>query len=145
VSNWVLSDPMGSVISELRTANVASGRVRGNEPAPATANYEGDASKPYKRFVVIVDLGGPRMHRAPIQTLRYALRCYGTTYQDARDLYGDCSDVLDNAGPRYSATGVAIHQTLDDTGGSAQSDPVTGQPYYEGIFEVFAGAHALAS
>jgi hypothetical protein len=145
MSDWELSDPMGAVISELRTANIASGRVRGNEPAGATANYEGDASKPYKRFVVIVDLGGPRFHRTPLQILRYALRCYGATYQDARDLYGECSDVLDNAGPRYSATDIAIHQTLDDSGGSAQKDPVTGQPYYEGIFEVFAGAQLIAS
>lgn len=141
MADWTLSDPMGSIVSELRAANIASKRVRAGEPA------DDDALPPksYQRFVVVVDLGGPRFHRLPLQVLRYAIRCYGSTYQDARDLYGDVSDVLDNAGPRYSATDVAIHQTLDDTGGSANKDPVTSQPYYEGVFEIFAGAQQLAS
>lgn len=132
---------MGAIIAQLRAANVASKRVRAAEPAP------GDALGPtaYQRFVVIVDLGGPRLHRTPLQVLRYAIRCYGATYQDARDLYGDVSDLLDNGGPRVSASGIAIHQTLDDTGGSSGKDPNTAQPYYEGVFEIYAGAQALAS
>lgn len=139
MSDWELTEPMGSIITQLRAANIASKRVRGNEPAT------GDAAKPYQRFVVIVDLGGPRLHRAPMQTLRYAIRCYGATYQDASSLYREVSDELDNGGPRYGASGVAIYQTLDDTGGSSGADPVTNQPYYEGVFQVFAGAQALAS
>lgn len=141
MSDWPLSDPMGSIIAQLRNANIASGRVRGNKPAV------GDARGPeaYRRFVVIVDLGGPRFHRTPLQVLRYAIRCYGVTPQDARDLYGEVSDELDNGGPRYGPTDVAIHQTLDDTGGSYNEDPDTRQPYFEGIYVVMAGAQALAS
>lgn len=138
---WTLSDPMGSVIYELRAANVASKRVRAGEAAPGDVQPAGS----YQRFVVISDLGGPRFHRTPLQILRYAIRCSGVTYQDARDLYGEVSDVLDNAGPRYGPTDVPIYQTLDDTGGSAGKDPDTGQPYYDGVFEIFAGAQALAS
>jgi hypothetical protein len=141
MSDWTVSDPMGSILYELRVANVASKRVRAAEPAPGDAQPHGS----YQRFVVVVDLGGPRQHRMPLQVLRYAIRAYGVTYQDARDLYGECSDVLDNAGPRYGPTDVALYQTLDDTGGSASKDPDTGQPVYEGIFEIFAGAQALAS
>lgn len=138
MSDWTLSEPMGTILAELRAANVASKRVRGNEPAP------GDALGPesYQRFVVVVDLGGPRFHRIPMQTLRYAIRAYGATPQDASALYRECSDVLDNAGPRYGPTDVAIYQTLDDTGGSFGKDPQTGQPYYDGVFEVWAGAQA---
>lgn len=141
MSDWTLTDPMGSIIYELRAANIASKRVRAGEAAPGDAQPRAS----YQRFVVLVDLGGPRFHRAPLQVLRYSLRAYGVTYQDARDLYGDCSDVLDNAGPRYGPTDVAIYQTLDDTGGSSGKDPDTGQPFYEGVFEIFAGAQALAS
>lgn len=148
---WTLSDPMGSVIYELRAANVASKRVRAGEAAPAVVvngvTVDGDVRPfgSFQRFVVISDLGGPRFHRTPLQILRYAIRCYGVTYQDARDLYGEVSDVLDNAGPRYGPTDVPIYQTLDDTGGSAGKDPDTGQPYYDGVFEIYAGAQALAS
>lgn len=139
MSDWELSEPMGSIITELRAAGIASRRVRGNEPA------QGDATTPYQRFVVIVDLGGPPLHRTPLQSLRYAIRCYGATYQDASALFREVHNVLDNAGARYGATGVALHNTLDDTGGAAGKDPVTAQPYYEGIFQIFAGLQLAAS
>ncbi len=139
MSDWVLSEPMGTILSELRTANIASKRVRGNEPA------QGDAITPYQRFVVVIDLGGPRLHRAPLQTVRYSIRCYGATPQDASDLYRDVSDTLDNRGPRYGPTDVALHQSLDDTGGSFGKDPITKQPFYEGVFEILAGAQLIAS
>lgn len=151
MADWELTDPMGSLIAELRGANIAGQRIRGNEPAPerivSGAVVPGDARGPgqYQRFVVLVDLGGPRLHRAPVQTLRYLLRAYGVTPQDARDLYGECSDLLDNAGPRYGASGVALYQTLDDTGGAFGKDPKTDQPFYEGAIEIVAGAQALAS
>ncbi len=141
MSYWVLTDPMGSIISQLRTANIASQRIRGNKPAVGDARAAGE----YRRFVVIVDLGGPPLHRTPLQTLRYAIRCYGETPQDARDLYGEVFDELDNAGPRYGPTDIALYQTLDDTGGAYNEDPDTKQPYYEGIYVVMAGAQALAS
>ncbi len=138
------ADPMGTVIAELADANVASGRVRGNEPKGKNANYEGDALGPgdYKRFVVVVDLGGPPIRRVPVQRLRYALRCYAPTYQDARALYGECQDVLHLAGCR--AVDVPIYQSLDDTGGSAHKDPDTNQPYYDGVFELIAATELLA-
>lgn len=151
MSDWDLTDPMGSILAQLRTANIASKRVRGNEPAPATSINgvvtEGDARGPgsYQRFVVLVDLGGPRLHRTPMQTTRFVLRAYGVTPQDARALYGECSDELDNGGPRYGASGVAIYQSLDESGGAFGKDPTTSQPFYEGTFQIFAGVQALAS
>jgi hypothetical protein len=141
MSDWTIAEPMGSILFELRAANIASKRVRASEPGPNDAKGEGE----YQRFVVVVDLGGVREHRVPLQTRRYALRAYGVTPQDAADLYMECSDVLDNGGPRYGPTNVAIYQSLDDTGGSSSLDPITKQPVYEGVFEIFAGAQALAS
>ena len=128
------ADPMGTIVNELRAANIASGRVRTFEPDV------GDAKDPrnYQRFVVIVDLGGPPV-RQIIQRLRYVIRCYGATKQDARDLWSDVFDVLHLAGPRLSASGVAIYQSRDDTGGSVHADPSTGQPYYDGVYEITAG------
>lgn len=138
---WTLAEPMGTIIAELRAANIASKRVRGNEPGPDDARGAGE----YQRFVVIVDLGGTREHRAPVQVRRYALRAYGATPQDAADLFMECSDLLDNAGPRYGATQVPIYQSLDDTGGSFSLDPITKQPQYDGVFEIFAGTQVSAS
>lgn len=130
--------PIGALVTELRTAGIASGRVRGGEPA------QGDAKTPYQRFVVLVHLGYQRLHRAPMAIHRIGVRAYAPTHQDASALYGEISDALDNAGPRLSASDVLIYQSLDDTGGSAQKDPDTQQPYEDGVLEVFAGTQAFA-
>lgn len=132
--------PIGAIVNELRTANIASKRVRGGEPAVGDAKPAGS----YQRFVVLVHLAGPRLHRTPMAIHRIAVRAYAPTFQDASVLYGEISDVLDNAGPRLSDAGVAIYQSLDDTGGSAEKDPDTGQPYESGVLEVFAGTQAIA-
>ncbi len=128
------ADPMGMLVDELRDANIASGRVRTQQPDKNDAK---DA-RHYQRFVVIVDLGGPPV-RQTIQRLRYAVRTYGATKQDARALWGEVQEVWHLAGPRISLSGVAVYQTRDDTGGSAFTDPDTGQPYYDGVYEVTAG------
>lgn len=139
-------DPTGTLIAELRTANIASGRVRGGEPAGKTATYEGDALGPghFKRFVVLVRLGHLRQRRAGVATFRIGVRAYGATAQDAAALYGEISDAMDIVGPRLSASGVAIHQSLDASGGNAQRDPDTGQPYEDGVIELIAGTEAPA-
>ena len=126
-------DPMGLIISELRDANIAGGRVRGYEPAKGDAQPAGS----YQRFVVIVDLGGPPVRKV-IQRLRYVFRCYGATPQDARALWGDVRAVLHLAGVRSSGD-IRVYQTRDDTGGSAHHDPDTKQPYYDGVYDVTAG------
>jgi len=136
-----LADPMGTIIAELKAANLASGRVRGGEPAAGDAKAAGA----FQRFVVLVDLGGTRFKRAPLQQLRYGFRCYGSTYQDARALYAELSGALHIAGPRIGATGVGIYLSADDTGGSANQDPDTEQPYYDGVIDLFATAEAVAA
>jgi hypothetical protein len=139
-------DPTGALIVELRNANIAGKRVRGGEPAPKANGYEGDALGPgyYKRFVVVSRLGYDRLHRAPVAFHRIAVRAYGATFEDAAALMGEISDLLDNAGPRLTASGVAIHQSLDVSGGNAQRDPDTGQPYEAGVIELIAGTQVVA-
>jgi hypothetical protein len=133
-------DPLGVLIAELRTANIASGRVRGGEAAP------GDAKDPghFQRFVVLVRLGYTRLHRTPMQIIRIGVRAYSSTFQDAAALYGEISDAIDNAGPRLSGSGIPIYQSLDDVGGAAEKDPDTGQPYETGVIELYAGTQVLA-
>lgn len=131
--------PIGALVTELRTANIASKRVRGGEPA------DGDA-KPadsFQRFVVLVNLGARRLHRTPMQIVRIGVRAYAPTYQDATALYGEISDALDNAGPRLSNAGLPIYQSLDDVASGAEKDPDTGQPYEAGVLEVFAGTQLI--
>lgn len=133
-------DPLGTLIAELRDASIASRRVRGGEPAKDDAKGAGE----YQRFVVLVRLGAQRLHRAGLAIHRIGVRAYGATYQDAAALWGEISDAIDIAGPRLSAGGVAIHQSLDATGGNAQRDPDTGQPYEDGVIELIAGTEVLA-
>lgn len=135
-----MKDPVGAIVKELQTANIASGRVRGGEPAPGDAK----GANAFQRFVVLVNLGYTRLHRTPMAIWRIGVRAYAATYQDALALYGEISDVLDNAGPRLSAAGLPIYQSLDDTGSGASKDPVTNQPYEAGVIEVHAGTTVLA-
>jgi hypothetical protein len=140
-------DPTGSLILELRAADIAGKRIRGGEPAPKTNSYEGDALGPghYKRFVVLTRLGSDqRFRRAGAATYRIGIRCYGADAQDAAALFGECSRVLHNAGPRVSAAGVATYNTVDVSGGNAQRDPDTQQPYEAGVIELIAGTEVLA-
>lgn len=131
--------PIGALVTELRTANIASQRVRGGEPAPGDAQPAGS----FQRFVVLTDLGHRRLHRTPMQIVRVGVRAYAATFQDAAALYGEVSDALDNAGPRLSASRLPIYQSLDDTGSGASKDPATDQPYEEGVLEIFAGTTTI--
>jgi hypothetical protein len=134
-----MNNPIGQVITDLRTANVATRRVRAFEPASAKDGYEGDALGPghYKRFVVIVQLGRQRFGQAPVQLFRLGFRAYGATPQDAGALAGDVSDALHLAGGRGS-TGRWIYESVEESGGSPTKDPDTGQPYESGVIALIA-------
>lgn len=130
-------DPLGALITELRTANIASKRVAGFEPDAGWALPKGS----YQRFVVLSVLGSPRFHRTPLQETRVGVRAYGATPQDAVALYNEISDVVDNAGPRLVGS-KRIYQSLDDTGGSESKDPDTGQPVATGVVVLYAATQA---
>lgn len=135
-------DPLGKLLTEIRDSPAVAAlttRVRGGEPAP------GDSAVPYRRFVVLVRLGAQRDKRAPVQEVRIAVRCYGSTYQDAAALYGAVSNSIHNVGPRVGATGVLIYRTFDDIGNGAEADPDTGQPVETGVISLFAATQAVAS
>ena len=74
-----MNNPVGTLISELRTAGIASQRIRGGESDPGDAKEEGS----FQRYVVLVHLGYAREHRAPIAEHRIGVRAYGATFQDA--------------------------------------------------------------
>jgi hypothetical protein len=132
---------MGSLIAELKAAGIASGRVRGGEPAPGDVR-QGTQDDPFQRFVVLVELGNLRIPRVPVQATRYGIRAYARTHQDARALYGEISDALHLAGGRVSATNVPLYNSLDTEGGQ-QTDPRTKHPYYESTLEVIAGTQTF--
>ena len=135
-----MDDPTGTIVAELRTAGLASGRVAAGEAPPAWAQGPGH----YQRFVVLTRLVTNRVKRAPVQVVRLGFRCYGVTWQDAAALYGELSDALHLAGPRIGGTGVGVYLTTDDQGGSAQKDPDTSQPYEDGVIALFATTDGVA-
>jgi len=134
-------DPLGALIAELRAKPIASGRVRGFEPASASVGYEGDALGPgkYKRFVVLSRLSSSRLPKTPLQFVRVGVRAYGATPQDAAALVGEISDAVSDVGPRVSGGGTAVYRSQDAGGLGASRDPDTGQPYEEGTILLIAG------
>ncbi len=135
-------DPLGKLLTEIRDDPAVAAlttRVRGGEPAP------GDSAVPFGRFVVLVRLGAQREKRAPVQAVRIAVRCYGSTYQDAAALYGAVSDAVHNVGPRIGATGALIHRSFDDIGMGADKDPDTGQPHEDGVIQLFAATQVVTA
>ena len=138
-------DPLGKVLIELRddagVSAIVSDRVRGYEPAPGDAKAAGS----YQAFVVISHLGTDREYRAPVQRVRYSVRCYGRTSQEAEALYGACSDAIHHIGPRLHANGLGIYISHDDIGGTASADPVTQQPLVDFIVELLATTQVVTA
>lgn len=137
-------DPFGTLLLELRDDGavraLVDGRVRAEEPGPGDAGGHGD----YQPFVVLSALASQRMRRVPVATSRYAVKCYGTTPQNAWEVYGACSDAIHDLGPRLRSNGVGIYISWDDTGGTADRDPVTHQPLVEAVIELIAATQAVA-
>jgi len=130
-------DPLGLVLTGIRDdAAVAAltDRIRGGEPA------EGDAQAPghYQRFVVLVRVGHTRERRAPVQELRLAARCYGSTFADAAALAGAVSDAVHAVGPRLASSGIGIYGSFEDSGLGATKDPDTGQPHEDLLLRIVA-------
>ena len=136
-------DALGRLLTELRDdADVdllVDGRVRGFEPAPGDAQPKGS----YQAFVVITTLSTQRLNRAPVQTARYGINCYGSTPQNAMAVYAACSDAVHHAGPRVSGAGLGIYISHDTTGASAEKDPDTGQPFVSFVVELIATTQAV--
>jgi hypothetical protein len=135
-------DVLGKLLIELRddadVAAIVDDRVRGGEPAP------GDAiGPPYQAFVVLVTLSTPRMMRVPAQMPRIGVNCYGRTAQEAAQLYGACSDAIHDRGPRVYGNGLGIYISHDDSGGAAERDPDTKQPYVSFVIEAIATTQAV--
>ncbi len=146
-------DALGKLLVELRTDSAlstwCSGRVRGEEAAPATATYKGDArgAGEYVRFVVITTLATPRDRRVPIQRPTYAVNIYGTSPQDAMTGYGLASDAVHRRGVRMAGvhpSRLGIWNSYDDSGGTPAKDPQTGQPFVTFIVHLNAADQSVA-
>ena len=146
-------DALGKLLIELRDDSAFgawhSGRVRGEEAAPATATYAGDARGPgdYIRYVVITTLATPRERRVPIQRPTYAVNVFGTSPKDAMDGYRLGSDVVHRRGVRMAGTHpsrLGIWNSYDDSGGTPARDPETGQPFVTFVVHLNATDQSVA-
>lgn len=129
-------DALGKLVVEIRDDDavtaIAHGRVRGAEPAGATTSDAGDARGPgeYVAFVVLSKLDDPRVGpRIPAHRAVIAARCYGRTFAEAAALRWAVSQAIHLVGPRLKSNGLGIYQSLDESGGAADRDPNTQQPY----------------
>lgn len=146
-------DALGKLLVELRSdtalAAWCSSRVRGEEPAPATSTYAGDARGPgdYVRFVVISTLATPRERRVPIQRPTYAVNVFGTSPQDAMAGYVLASDAIHRRGVRMEGvhpSRLGIWNSYDDSGATPAADPETGQPFVTFVVHLNATDQSVA-
>lgn len=147
-------DAVGKLLIELRDdADFAawhSGRVRVEEAAPKTETDAGDARGPgeYVRFVVISTLATPRERRVPIQRSTYAVNVFGLSPKDAMAGYMKASDAIHRRGARMAGTGasrIGIWKTFDDSGGTPERDPETGQPFVTFVVYLIATDQSVAA
>ena len=155
-----LVDPFPMLLAELRADADVVGlvgtdpfgrvRVRADEPAPASANasrsitYEGDVrdAKNYQRFVVISTLDEPPHPRVPTIRGLYIVQCYAATYQQAREIWAAVVKAVHGVGARTSG-GVAIYESMIDTGGEKDHDPDTYQPLIRGTIRATSSGMAV--
>jgi hypothetical protein len=150
-----MEEPMvnvvGAMIAELRddpdVAAIVGTRVRHAMPLgevhDATTGalvYDGDAhgSGEYKAFIVLVVLSDPPVRRVPVQFLEVVVRCYGTTRQGARELYGAVVKTFHDRGVRVKSNGTGVWRSAMVGGGSDDTDPKTSQPLVIGNIQLIA-------
>jgi hypothetical protein len=137
-------DPLGSLLVEIRSDvdvdALVDGRVRGFEPAPGDAKPAGS----YQGFIVIVALGVPPDPQLPVTFATYAIRCYGTTPQNAWAVWGAVVAALHETPPRLKSNGLGIYKTIVIDGGEQGKDPDTQQPVVEGTIRLIATTQAVA-
>lgn len=149
-------DPVGFYVTELAEDATVSAivganptshpRVRSPEPGPGDQQSPRTASGGlgYRAFIVLVTLALPPHPQVPTQRTRHVVRCYGRTPEEAEELYNAATAVLHRAGPRQRASGKAIYVSHNDTGGTYEADPDTGQPCYYFVVEALATTQAVA-
>lgn len=147
-------DPMGMLLTELRASSplvaLVSTRISADEDPTSDQG---------KTRVRAVDLGGPigRVgdRRPGLQSLIYALRCYGPSKDaqgrpistgpiTARQIAGACVDALHQRGPRTDASGRFVIKSSVASIGGLLIDPDTREPYYTVSVEVVAAAQEAA-
>jgi hypothetical protein len=136
-------DVFGKLLNEIADDAIVGAitdRVRGHHPGPGDVQGAGE----FVPFVVLQDLGGPPLTRTPVQTLSVNVRAYGATPQGAKALYVACSNALHHVGPRIHS-GIGIYISHDETGGTEGDDPVTHQPYVEGVFSAIVATAVVAA
>lgn len=154
-------DPIGGVIADLRAdpdiqdlvGNDECGfrRVRGGEALGAGECANGtprsaDGLGPgfYRAFIVVAALDDPPLGRVPVQRAVYSVACYGSTYQNARAVWGAVVKALHIVGERVKSNGLGIYISAIDTGGEQDKDPDTGQPLIRGTIRVIAATQVIA-
>lgn len=149
-----MDDPMlnvvGAMIAELRddddVAALVGTRIRHGNPlgevhdSSGNLTYEGDAlgAGQYKPFIVLVVASDPPMRRVPVQFVEVFVRCYGTTAQNARAVYGAVVKCFHDQGPRVKTSGLGIWRSAIVSGGSDDADPKTNQPLVVGDIQLIA-------
>jgi hypothetical protein len=142
---------VGAIISELRddpdVAALVGTRVRHAMPLGEVHDsttgaliYDGDAhgSGEYKAFIVVVVLGDTPVRRVPVQFVEVAIRCYGVTRQQARELYGAVVKTFHDTGVRVKSNGIGIWRSAMVGAGSDDTDPKTSQPLVIGNIQLIA-------
>jgi hypothetical protein len=125
-------------------------RVRGGEPVGSMRQsggfYAGDArgAGDYQAFVVLVTLDEPVRGRVPIFDGYYGVNAYGSTFENARAVWGALVKAMHFAGGRTKVNGLHIYTSIVETGGTQDIDPVTQQPVVRGTIHIVASANAVA-
>lgn len=136
-------DPLGALLVEIRddvdVDSLVNGRVRGFEPAPGDAKPAGS----FQAFIILSALSVPPEKRTPVTFATYAVRCYGSTAQNAWAVYGALVKAIHMVGPRLKASGLGFYQSIAVSGGEQSKDPDTKQPVVEATISLVATTQAV--
>jgi hypothetical protein len=135
-------DPLRTARAEvaaLPAVAAITDRVRRGDPAPGDIQQSGK----YLAYVVLVRLDASRDLRAPVMEVPITARCYGTTRQQAADLWAAISEGLNNRGPRIR-DGVLVHRSFAPSDSGDDQDPDTKQPMIAGLIRYHLATSAVA-
>lgn len=136
-------DPSGALLREIRedadVAALVSGRVRGVQPGPNDVGGAGD----YRSFVVLTAFDVPPHPRLPVTFADYGIRAYGTTPQNAWEVWAAIVKAIHAVGPRVKTSGLGFYRSSVTDGGREELDPDTKQPVVSGTVRLIATTLAV--
>lgn len=143
---------LGPYVTEIRddpaiaaVVSVDENGYRRVRPFEAAAGDHQGSPKDWNPFIVLSILDAPPEPDIPVTFATVLASCYGSTAQNAWEVYRALIAATHRRDPRKKSSGLAIYRTLVISGGEQGRDPGTKQPVVRAVITLIASTVEVAA